>query len=38
MSDSGRVDYVVANAGITHSDDVFTFDGAYSTPSIIPRY
>ena len=24
---SGKIDYVVANAGITHADDVFTFDG-----------
>lgn len=31
LSSSGKVDFVVANAGIIHSDDVFTFDGKPTT-------
>jgi NAD(P)-dependent dehydrogenase (short-subunit alcohol dehydrogenase family) len=27
LSSSGKIDYVVANAGIIHADDVFTFEG-----------
>jgi len=27
LSPSGKVDYVVANAGIIHVDDVFSFEG-----------
>ncbi|KAI0145351.1 hypothetical protein GGR57DRAFT_480495 [Xylariaceae sp. FL1272] len=31
-SPSGKVHYVVANAGITHADDVFTFEGHDAEP------
>jgi NAD(P)-dependent dehydrogenase (short-subunit alcohol dehydrogenase family) len=27
LSSSGKIDYVVANAGIIHADGVFTFEG-----------
>lgn len=30
-SPSGRIDYVVANAGISTKDDVFTYDGTHHT-------
>ncbi|KNG46547.1 NAD(P)-binding protein [Stemphylium lycopersici] len=30
LSLSGKIDYVVANAGIVHADDVFTFDGPFA--------
>ncbi|CAN9337128.1 unnamed protein product [Alternaria sp. RS040] len=33
LSSSGKIDYVVANAGIIHADDVFTFEG----PNQIPK-
>jgi NAD(P)-dependent dehydrogenase (short-subunit alcohol dehydrogenase family) len=36
LSTSGKVDYVVANAGITHADDVFTFDGKLHNCSFLP--
>lgn len=27
LSPSGKIHYVIPNAGITHTDDVFTFNG-----------
>jgi NAD(P)-dependent dehydrogenase (short-subunit alcohol dehydrogenase family) len=33
FSTSGKVDYVVANAGIAHADDVFSFDGTPASQS-----
>ena len=35
-SPSGRVDYVIANAGISAKDEVFTYDGTSSRPRLSP--